>query len=222
MAQAHDDPPHPPAGTSGNSSSPATFLVAALNGRNEVPVAGGPAVADPDGQAVEVLRIQGNQISYAVKWKNIGVPTASHIHAGATGTNGAVQVPFFGAGLPAGLEAATGSVTVTDQALLDKLKTTPGSFYVNLHTAEFPGGAVRGQLHTVTHPVDLNAVLRGGPLAGLLSGDQEVPAPGAVVGDPDGHAPPSSARTTTGSTSPSPGPASARPPTATSTRAWPG
>jgi hypothetical protein len=186
MAQAHNDPSPPP--TPAPAGGSATFLVAALNGRNEVPVAGGPAVGDPDGQAVEVLRIQGNQISFAVKWKNIAAPTASHVHAGASGTNGAVQVPFFGAGLPAGLEAATGSVTVTDQALLDKLKANPGGFYVNLHTADFPGGAVRGQLHAVTHPVDLNAVLRGGPLASLLGGDQEVPAPGAVVGDPDGHA----------------------------------
>jgi hypothetical protein len=188
MAQAHDDPAHPPAGTPAPAGGPATFLVAALNGRNEVPVAGSPTAGDPDGQAVEILRIQGNQVSFAVKWKNIGAPTASHIHAGATGTNGAVQVPFFGAGLPTGVEAATGSVTVTDAALLDQLKTNPGSFYVNLHTAEFPGGAVRGQLHAVTHPVDLTAVLRGGPLAAVLGGDQEVPAPGAAVGDPDGHA----------------------------------
>src|SRR5439155_335404 len=59
--------------------------------------------------------------------------------------------------------------------------------YTNLHTAEFPGGAVRGQLHAVAHAVELDAVLRGGPLGGLLSGDQEVPGP-KPAGDPDGHA----------------------------------
>jgi hypothetical protein len=39
---------------------------------------------------------------------------------------------------------------VKDTALLNALKTDPSSFYTNLHTAEFPGGAVRGQLHKVT------------------------------------------------------------------------
>jgi hypothetical protein len=184
MAQAHDDHGAPAAGTPGA----ATFLVAALNGRNEVPgPAGSPKVGDPDGQAVAVLRIQGNQLSFAFKWKNIGAPVAGHIHIGAAGSNGGVQVPFFGAGLPDSAEAAVGSVTVTDAALLNSLKTNPTGFYTNLHTAEFPGGAVRGQLHATTHPVDLNAVLRGGPLAGLMSGDQEVPG-AKPVGDPDGHA----------------------------------
>ncbi len=186
VALAHSDPPPAPV----DPTNAGTFLAAVLDGRNEVPVAGGPAVNDRDGQAIELIRIKGNQVSFAIRWKNLGALTAGHIHAGAAGTNGAVQVPFFGAGLSdPSLEAVTGSVTVADQTLLDNLKNNPGSFYANLHTTEFPGGAVRGQLHKVTHPVDLNAVLRGGPLSALLGGDQEVPVPGGpAVGDPDGHA----------------------------------
>jgi hypothetical protein len=165
------------------------FLAAALNGRNEVPTQGGPAVGDSDGQAVQLLRIKGNQVSFALTWKGIAAPTAGHIHLGATGTNGAVKIPFFGTALPGTLNAAVGSVTVTDQALLDSLKSAPTGFYANLHTAEFPGGAVRGQLHKVTNPLDLTSVLRGGPLASLLDGDQELPADnGKATGDPDGQA----------------------------------
>src|SRR5207302_8185679 len=73
------------------------------------------------------------------------------------------------------------------QALLDSLKANPAGFYTTLHPAAFPGGAVRGQLHTVAPAVHLNGVLRGGPLGALLSGDQEVPG-AKPVGDPDGHA----------------------------------
>src|SRR5439155_21661728 len=123
--------------------------------------------------------------SFAMKWRGIGAPTAGHVHAGAAGVNGAVKIGFFGAALPDTLNAAVGSVTVTDTALLDALKTTPGDFYANLHTAEFSGGAVRGQFHKVAHPVDLFGVLRGGPFAALLDGDQEVPG-AKPVDDPDG------------------------------------
>jgi hypothetical protein len=193
-AFAHDNqqpPPGAPAGapSSADNTGDATYLVAALNGRNEVPGAPGtPAVGDKDGQAVEILRIKGNQISFAYRWNGIAAPTAGHIHLGASGANGAVKVPFFGAALPGSVNAVVGSVTVDDKALLDSIKTNPGGFYTNLHTAEFPGGAVRGQLHKVTHPVDLNSVLRGGPLGALLDGGQEVDAPGKKTADPDGRA----------------------------------
>jgi hypothetical protein len=179
-ASAHDDHSTP---NPGLVDKP-VFLAAVLQGRNEVPGAPGtPAMGDKDGQAVQVLKIQGDQVSFALQWKKIAAPTAGHIHLGATGSNGAVQIPFFGTALPGTLNAAVGKVTVTDTALLDSIKANPTGFYANLHTAEFPGGAVRGQLHTVTNPVDLNSVLRTGPFAALLDGEQEEP-----TGDSDGQA----------------------------------
>jgi hypothetical protein len=174
---------------SADTTGEVTYLVAALNGRNEVPgSAGSPAAGDSDGRAIEVLRIKGNQVSFAIKWTGIGAPTAGHLHLGAAGANGAMKVSLFGAPLPATLNAVVGTVTVDDGPLLDSLKSDPGTFYTNLHNGEFPGGAVRGQLHKVTHPVDLTAVLRGGPLAAMLDPGQEVPTAGKPSGDPDGHA----------------------------------
>ena len=93
------------------------------------------------------------------------------------------MVPFFGGALPDTLRAITGSVMVSDPALLTALTTTPEQFYANLHNAEFPAGAVRGQLHKLANPVDLTRFLRVGPLVSLDTGDQEV-----AGGDPDGHA----------------------------------
>jgi hypothetical protein len=177
--------PNTPATPSGDI----TYFVAALNGKNEVPgPAGSPAVGDKDGQAVQILRLKGNQLSFAFKWKGIGAPTAGHIHLGKTGTNGAVKVPFFGAALPGSVNTIVGSVTLTDKSVIDGLKADPTNFYANLHTAEFGGGAVRGQLHKTTKPVDVNSLLRGGPLAGLMDAGQEVDTPGKPTGDPDGHA----------------------------------
>ena len=43
------------------ATGPAVFLAADLSGRNEVPP------ADPDGRAVEVVKIQGNTVSFAAR-----------------------------------------------------------------------------------------------------------------------------------------------------------
>jgi hypothetical protein len=104
--------------TAAGSSRP-VFLVAALNGRNEVPVAGGPAVGDRNGRAVQVIRIRGNQVFFAVAFKGVAPPTASHIHEGVAGVNRAIKVNVFSTALPGGVSAATGSVTVDDPRALD-------------------------------------------------------------------------------------------------------
>ncbi|WP_406198633.1 CHRD domain-containing protein [Streptomyces sp. NBC_01017] len=146
-----------------------TVLAASLRGANEVPVVGGPAVGDKDGAAVQFVKVKGDKVSVAVAWRGTGKPTALHIHQGAKGTNGGIKVDFAGLigkekgkvngtsrgngtskvnGTSKG-RSLTGTVTVKDRALLNALKTDPSSFYANLHTAEFPGGAVRGRLHKI-------------------------------------------------------------------------
>jgi hypothetical protein len=147
------------------SAKDAVYLVSSLQGRNEVPGAKG-RVGDPDGRAVEVLKVQGSTVSYAVRWKGIGTPTEAHIHAGGPGVNGDVKIELFDAPRPG--EFARGSVKVTDTKLLASLVADPGTFYANLHTARFPGGAVRGQLHKLSRPVsmrqpaiDLASVVQG-------------------------------------------------------------
>lgn len=127
-----------------------TLLATSLRGANEVPVAGGPAVGDKDGAALEFIKVEGDEVSVAVTWRGTGKPTMLHIHQGAKGTNGGVKVDFGKLLKNSRHHSVTGTVKVEDPALLDALKNDPGSFYANLHTAEFPGGAVRGQLHKVT------------------------------------------------------------------------
>jgi len=186
VASAHEGPHPAPAPAGGQApsgtASDAVFFAATLNGRNEVPVAGGPAVGDKDGKAKAVVRIQGNQICFTSTYANLDAPTAGHIHAGAAGTNGAVKVAFFASPLPESVRAFTGCVG-SDAATVEAIKANPESFYVNLHSAQFPGGAVRGQLRKLDKPVDLLAPLRGS-LVGLMDGGQETPD----LGDGDGRA----------------------------------
>ncbi|GGO88920.1 CHRD domain-containing protein [Wenjunlia tyrosinilytica] len=159
----------------GHSTAPAYakawYFAGSLTGANEVPVPGGPATGDKDGRAIEFVKIQGNKVSFAIQWKGIKAPTNAHIHQGKKGANGPVKIDFFHEKLPDSLNSVTGSVTVNDAHLLKDIINDPSSFYFNLHTGEFPGGAVRGQLHKLTEPVAINKAL-GSFQASVVKGKQ--------------------------------------------------
>jgi CHRD domain/PEP-CTERM motif len=118
---------------------------AALYGANEFP---GPG--DPDGFGAASVSIDNvaNTVSWSIMALNIDLPlTGAHIHIGPAGTSGPVRVDFSA--------QFTGSnVFDADSALI-----TPASasgFYVNVHNAVYPAGAIRGQLQyvgTVSLPV---------------------------------------------------------------------
>jgi CHRD domain/Protein of unknown function (DUF3455) len=143
----------PPAGITvpGNSAGAPAVLVASLEGRNEV---SGGAV---DGQALELIGIQGDTLTYSVSWQGVGAPTEAAIHAGARGVEGPVVVPLFTTPDQAG-GFASGSVTVSDPTVLAALRSNPGEFYSELRTTNSPQGAVRAQLHLLTHTVATNGV----------------------------------------------------------------
>ena len=83
-----------------------------------------------------------------------GGSTASHIHSpGAVGTNGPVLIPF---GIANGFVAGSTSGSVSFSGTLTPMQAQQllgGLFYANVHTANFPGGEIRGQLLQVSSPV---------------------------------------------------------------------
>lgn len=122
----------------GEPSPTGTVLVATLSGAQEVPA------ADPDGTGFARLTFDQatNTVHYAITVQNIEQPTLAHIHPGAAGVNGNPLVDFnptFSNGI------ATGTVPISASVLNDILSNAP-AFYVNVHNAAFPGGAIRGQL----------------------------------------------------------------------------
>lgn len=169
------------------SDDDVVYLAAGLRGANEVGLKG-----DADGRSTVVLRISGDQVSFAIRWNGVDAPSAAHVHLGAKGANGDVKFEFFTKPLPAGVLGVTGTVAVEDETVLRSLVDDPGGFYANLHNAAFPKGAVRGQFHRLARPVDLNGVLHGSNQASLASradGAQEVQASdGKKRGDSDGKA----------------------------------
>ncbi len=68
---------------------------------------------------------------------------AAHIHLGNAVNNGGIVVGFTVTATAGTLEAKALNVR---QTLVDSLKNNSADFYVNIHTAQFPGGLVRGQV----------------------------------------------------------------------------
>jgi len=98
---------------------------------------------DPAGSGKATFRIDAakGQVCYKLTVAGIGDPTAAHIHKGAAGAAGGPVVP---------LKAPKGGMvedcaTVAPDVAADMLKN-PAGYYVNVHTAAFPGGAIRAQL----------------------------------------------------------------------------
>ncbi|HST83830.1 MAG TPA: CHRD domain-containing protein [Kineosporiaceae bacterium] len=166
-----------PSAFSSSSATPLYFS-AALSGGNEI---GAPG--DPDGSAKSLVEIEGDRVTFAFTWKGMPAPTMGHIHVGGTGVNGAVKVPLFSSALPETAIGTAGVVAVQDAALVAAITSHPGDFYLNLHTTEFPAGAVRGQLSPARRDRAALDLLPGLPLQTLMDGGQEAP----VAGDPDGH-----------------------------------
>ena len=113
-------------------------LSATLTGAAEVP---GPG--DPDGSGTASVRVNVGQQRVCVDLtvKDIAPAVAAHIHVGPAGSAGPVVV-----GLEPPTGGASSSCSSIDRELAKQLVRNPENYYVNVHNAEFPPGAVRGQL----------------------------------------------------------------------------
>jgi hypothetical protein len=101
---------------------------------------------DSDGTGVALITINVGQktICWKTSVSNIGLPaTASHIHNAPAFIRGPIMVTLSP---PDATGNATGCLSGLDQALLRDILQQPEQYYVNVHTSEFPAGAVRGQL----------------------------------------------------------------------------
>jgi hypothetical protein len=124
-------------------------LRADLRGSNEVPA------ADPDGRgrAKVTVDVEGGEVCFSVRFDDTGTPNRGHIHVGDAGINGGIVVTLFElVGMPADErndaleEGRLERCVAADAAVLEAITANPDGYYVNLHNARFPAGAIRGQL----------------------------------------------------------------------------
>ncbi|MCJ7421607.1 CHRD domain-containing protein [Sphingomicrobium astaxanthinifaciens] len=102
-----------------------------------------PGGGDPDGYARVEVTVSGtlDNICYEISDLQGVTPTAAHIHEGGEGVSGPPVVAFEDNG-GSWTGCIEGSAPVRDH-----IESVPSTHYVQIHTAEYPNGAIRGQLY---------------------------------------------------------------------------
>jgi hypothetical protein len=117
-----------------------------LSGAEEIdPTTGNPGAGDPDGSGLATLTVNPGQeeVCYDLSVEGITLPAiGAHIHVGDAGENGPVVVPLTP---PDANGVSSGCAQVSRELALAIIRN-PENYYVNVHTTDFPNGAIRGQL----------------------------------------------------------------------------
>ena len=115
--------------------------VTALTGAAEIP---GPGDSDGEGAASVTVNSATGEVCVDLRVDKIAPAVMAHIHRGAAGVAGPVVVPLPALPNPTSTQCVTAALD-----LAAEIVANPANFYVNVHTGDFPGGAVRGQLGPV-------------------------------------------------------------------------
>jgi CHRD domain len=115
----------------GQSMSP--VVSAKLKGSNEAPVKG-----DPNGKGLAVIHLNAAKGTTCWSFKGVAgidTPTMAHLHKGSKGTSGPVVLPF-------GTSYKASGRVKTPKSTIEKIETNPNAYYVNIHKARYPAGAL--------------------------------------------------------------------------------
>jgi len=122
------------------ANTDATQLVATLTGLGEVP----PLTTATAGIAHVTIDVDKRLICYDLSVTG-RKPVAAHIHEGVDGVNGGVVVDLSAFGKDIRRES-NGCTRRVAKSVIAAIANNPAGYYINVHSAQNPGGEVRGQL----------------------------------------------------------------------------
>lgn len=131
--------------TAGPASAAHTVLgsqTVGLNGQQEAGHAGDPNGSGKVTLSFDELPNEVYRICTELTTRNIDAPEAAHIHEAPRGEDGQVVVT-----LDISTADDADTCTTVAEATFFEIFEQPADYYVNVHNAAFPGGAVRGQMH---------------------------------------------------------------------------
>jgi len=123
----------------------AALGVPAATAAPAIPLSGGQetAAADADGHGFFTYSIDGTTFCWTLSWQDIETPTAAHVHEGPRHVAGDVVIPLEADRRPGPDTSGCTTISAKDAAAIS---ADPRDYYVNVHNAKFPLGAIRGQL----------------------------------------------------------------------------
>ncbi|HET6752164.1 MAG TPA: CHRD domain-containing protein [Actinomycetes bacterium] len=134
-------------------------FISRMNGEAEVPT------GDTNANGTASIRTRGSEVCYDLRWSGVDA-TASHIHKAAAGKAGPIVVNFFAQDTALAGDKKSGCAKA-DSEVVAAINAKPANYYVNVHSAEFPKGEIRGQLAKLGAGDELPYT--GGPISkGLL------------------------------------------------------
>ena len=116
-----------------------------LTGEAEVTAAGVPNQGDLDGEGTAHITLNQGQgeVCFEIHVSGITLPAiGAHIHVGASTTTGGVVVGLT----PPDASGHSSGCVSADPDLIKAIRQNHENYYVNVHTTDFPAGALRGQL----------------------------------------------------------------------------
>jgi hypothetical protein len=121
----------------GSAGAASELFTTRMNGAAETP----PNPSQGTGQVAATLDTASKTLSWKVEFSGLSGPaTMAHFHGpAAPGVAAPVAVPIMGDMT----SPMVGSATLTDAQIAD---LEGGRWYVNVHTAQYPKGEIRGQL----------------------------------------------------------------------------
>ncbi len=121
-----------------SGAAAAQTLRATMSGQQEVPK------GDLNGRGTAQITIDRarGRICYRIRLSRVDSVNAGHIHQGVRGKAGDVVVPLFGKAT----RRPRGCVRGVKRSVIRAIERRPRRYYINVHNARHPAGAVRGQL----------------------------------------------------------------------------
>ena len=132
------------------SASAETFTWTSMLSGQDIIDSGLPADASATGYASMTADDVANRVCGTFTWSGINSPVGfGHIHYGWKGQveNPGFTISMFGPPTSlSGFQSGVSGCAIVPGAVIDKMDRVSAYFNVVIHTAQFPGGAIRGQL----------------------------------------------------------------------------
>ena len=104
-----------------------------------------PSPGDPDGSGTAAITINRGlgEVCWTLEVSGITLPSiGAHIHVAPVTDPGPIVIPLT----PPGATGSSSGCTTVDRGLAKAIAKDPAAYYVNVHTTDFPAGAIRAQL----------------------------------------------------------------------------